>query len=420
MTIENPLRYKKISKCRICDNTNLVPVVDLGSQALTGIFPKTKGQSLTSGPLRLVKCHEIDSKVCGLLQLEHSYDSSEMYGDNYGYRSGLNASMVDHLKSKVQKICATTQFEDADLVIDIGCNDGTTLGFYPKNLQLVGIDPTINKFLQFIPKNIDVIPEFFSSKLVKDRYSKKAKIITSFSMFYDLEDPIAFAKDISESLDENGKWIFEQSYMPTMLESLAYDTICHEHLEFYGLHQIEWLINKAGLKIVDVELNDINGGSFSVTAMHQLSNIYPPNNNVSNLLKNEVSIGLDGLDPYLDFQSRIEGTKQSLVKFIDIAKKQGKTIMGIGASTKGNVLLQYCNLGPDSIPFIGDVNPDKFGHVTPGTFIPIVDEVEVLNRNPDYLLILPWHFKNFFLNNPLYKGKTLVFPLPTLEVVNVL
>jgi NDP-4-keto-2,6-dideoxyhexose 3-C-methyltransferase len=410
------LRYKKISQCRICGNSNLICVVDLGEQSLTGIFPKSQNNKLTSGPLRLVKCHG-SPDVCGLLQLEHSFDLDEMYGDNYGYRSGLNPSMVEHLKGKVTSILRQTSLSDGDLVIDIGCNDGTTLGFFPKSLRLVGIDPTSKKFAAYIPNNIDLITEFFSKHLVHQRYQQKAKVITSFSMFYDLEDPIHFARQISEVLDDDGIWVFEQSYMPAMLEKIAYDTICHEHLEFYGLKQVQWLLDKAGLIAVDVELNEVNGGSFSVTAMHKHSALANPSLRILDLLHQEDLKRLDQLEPYLEFEKKIQISRSELKDFVENANMQGKTIFGIGASTKGNVLLQYCNFTAQDISKIGDVNPDKFGAFTPGTRIPIESEESVLKQHPDYLLVLPWHFKNFFLDNPIFKGSTLVFPLPKLEVI---
>lgn len=411
--------YNKISKCRICGNHNLVPVVDLGDQYLTGVFPRHRAdEEITCGPLRLVKCHGGEDS-CGLLQLQHSYDLSEMYGDNYGYRSGLNASMVRHLQDKVGRIRSIVDLKAGDLVVDIGSNDGTTLRAYPDNLQLVGIDPTGEKFKQYYEQHIQLIPDFFSADLLKRAFpGKKAKVITSFSMFYDLESPVDFAKQIASVLDPHeGIWVFEQSYMPLMLERNAYDTICHEHLEFYGLKQIVWLADKAGLEVVDVEINDINGGSFSVVAAHKGSKYHDVNGVVARLLESEAAAGLSSLAPYQAFSRRMEESRLALQNFVSKAKIEGKKIYGLGASTKGNVVLQYCGFTENDITAIGDVNPDKFGALTPGSWIPIEDETKVLARNPDYLLVLPWHFREFFVKNPIFKGRNLVFPLPQLEVV---
>ena len=411
--------YEKISKCRICGSTELVPVVDLGEQYLTGVFPREKSpRTQTKGPLRLVKCYGGDD-VCGLLQLEHSYNLDELYGENYGYRSGLNASMVRHLHGKVERIQGIVDMRAGDLVVDIGSNDGTTLGAYPDNLLLVGFDPTGEKFRRYYASHINLISDFFSAgRLTQAFPGRKAKVVTSFSMFYDLERPMDFALEVASVLDpDEGIWVFEQSYMPLMLERNAYDTICHEHLEYYGLKQIVWLAERVGLKIVDVELNNVNGGSFSVVVALPSSRHANSHGIISRMLADEEAAGLSGLAPYQAFFDRIEQSRRSLQEFVADVHREGKRLCGLGASTKGNVLLQYCGFNSDDIDAIGDVNPDKFGAITPGTWIPIEDESKVLAASPDYLLVLPWHFRDFFLRNQALTGRSLVFPLPQLEVI---
>lgn len=412
-------KYKKVVKCRVCGNVNLTRVLDLGCQMLTGVFPSSKDMQVTVGPLRLVKCTGEDD-VCGLLQLEHSYDLGEMYGDNYGYRSGLNASMVKHLHSKVQKIMRQVELTKDDLVIDIGSNDSTTLQAYPNTeLQLVGIDPTGIKFHKYYPTHIQLIPDFFSAALVKKKFGEqKAKVVTSFSMFYDLEDPMAFMQQVYEVLTDDGIWVFEQSYMPTMLEMNSYDTVCHEHLEFYSLHQIKWMADRVGFKIIDVEFNDINGGSFSVT----VSKSQGESNSagvVRKILDEETQKGLNTLAPYYEFAERVAKTKSDLLQFVEMAHNENKTVSVIGASTKGNVLLQYCGLTTKEIDFVGEVNPEKFSCYTPGTWIPIISEEDLLTQKPDYLIVLPWHFRSFFELNKDFSGMSLIFPLPKVEVVKI-
>jgi len=411
--------YKTIEKCRICGNSNLVEVVNLGEMMLTGVFPKSKNESITAGPLSLVKCIG-DKDTCGLLQLCQSYDLRELYGMNYGYRSGLNRSMVDHLHSKVKKIMNIVQLKESDLIIDIGSNDGTTLAAYPPDLSnLVGIDPTGVKFKDFYQPHIKLIPDFFSKTLILEHFGpQKAKVVMAFSMFYDLEEPLSFMQGVYDILDDNGIWVFEQSYMPRMLETNSFDTVCQEHLEYYGLSQIKWMTDRVGFRIIDVELNDINGGSFSVTVSKQNSQ-YAVAENLNELLQQEHKRGLSTLQPYREFAVQISLFKEELLTFLRRARKDGKTVMGLGASTKGNVILQYCGITEQDLPCIGDVNTDKFGCYTPGTMIPIVPESEVLAKNPDYLLVLPWHFKKFFLSNNHLRGRNLVFPLPKLEIVKV-
>ena len=410
--------YKKIEKCRICGNTHLECVLDLAEQMLTGVFPHEKNAKVTTGPLRLVKCMGGD-EVCGLLQMEHSYDLGEMYGENYGYRSGLNASMVEHLNNKVKRILDLVELHKGDLVIDIGSNDSTTLQAYPSGPVLVGVDPTGVKFRDNYPPHIQLIPDFFSSALVKERFpEQKAKVVTSFSMFYDLEDPMDFMLQVFEVLADDGIWVFEQSYMPTMLDTNSYDTVCHEHLEFYALRQIKWMADRVDFKIVDVEFNDVNGGSFSVTVSksHGDITIAPV---VKRILDEESKKGLNTLTPYNEFSERVIQTKQDLLRFMEEARADGKSVSVLGASTKGNVLLQYCSLGNNKIDFVGEINSEKFNCYTPGTWIPIIPENELLAKKPDYLIVLPWHFRSFFIANKKYSGMNLVFPLPKVEVVKV-
>jgi len=344
-----------------------------------------------------------------------------MYGDNYGYRSGLNKHMVAHLHAKIAAIQGMVALAPGDLVIDIGANDGTSLGAYREDLLLVGVDPTGAKFQQFYKSHVQLIPDFFSASLIENAFpGRRAMVITSFSMLYDLENPVAFALDIAKVLDESdGIWVFEQSYMPLMLERVAYDTACHEHLEYYGLQQIMWLLDRVGLKVVDVDLNDVNGGSFSVVAASNHSKLAVKTEKISNLLAAEMRAHLNDLTPYQDFDAQIKKAKAGLVDLVKNARQQGKRVAALGASTKGNVLLQYCGFTPQDIEVVGEVNPDKFGTYTPGTWIPIEDEKTILAKGYDFLIVLPWHFRSFFIESPIFKGQKLVFPLPSLEVVTL-
>ena len=408
---------KKIEQCRVCGNTNLIEVLDVGVQTLTGVFPRSRDEKITAGPLKLVKCLG-SIEACGLLQLQHSYDLREMYGDNYGYRSGINPSMVAHLHGKITKILAEIHPTTGCLIIDIGSNDSTTLQAYPQGkYTLVGIDPTGVKFRKYYPDHIQLIPDFFSrAKVIELFGDKKAEIITSFSMFYDLEDPLAFMREIEAVLSDNGVWVFEQSYMPTMLARNSYDTVCHEHLEYYDLKQITWMAARVGLKVIDVELNEVNGGSFSVVAAKQSSSRIQ-SNNVKAIMDEEIKLKLDTLQPYRDFESRVKQCRMGLLNFLQEAKREGKTVVGLGASTKGNVILQYCGITEQQIKAVGEVNLDKYGAFTPGTLIPIVPQDQLLSSRPDYLLVLPWHFRAFFEQSPKFHGINLVFPLPQVEIV---
>ena len=411
-----------ISLCRICGNQELVPILDLGNQSLTGIFPKERESDVQTGPLILVKCFGEGPGICGLVQLQHSYDPDDLYSTNYGYRSGLNNSMVDHLENLVREIETQLDLETDDIVLDIGSNDSTLLrSFSRPDIRPVGIDPTGEKFREFYPKNITLIPQFFSKAVFQEHFgTEKAKIITSIAMFYDLETPISFVEQIRDVLDENGVWVFEQSYLPSMLAMNAYDTVCHEHLEYYGLKQIKWILDQTGLKIVDVNFNQINGGSFRVTAALKSSSYVEATTLVQRILSEEESKQLDTLLPYSQFEKRVSRHKDELRSLLEKLKMEGAQIAGYGASTKGNVLLQYCNISSDELPWVADINPDKFGKYTPGTGIPIVSETYAKSMGTDHFLVLPWHFKENILARErefLREGKHLIFPLPTVHVV---
>jgi len=409
--------YRAIDRCRISDSNHLISVLDLGYQALTGVFPLNADEAVTCGPLELVWCPD-----SGLTQLRHSYDPSEMYGDNYGYRSGLNSSMVSHLTDKVNYLERLVKLEIGDVVLDIGSNDCTTLKAYqtPK-LQRIGIDPTGLKFKQFYPEDVRLVPDFFSADAYRVIEAKEARIVTSIAMFYDLEAPIEFAKQIESILADNGVWHFEQSYLPSMLRLNSYDTICHEHLEYYSLAAVNRILVAAGLRVVDVVMNAVNGGSFAVTAAKADNKSVLTNHAVVDwLLEQEDRMGLNTPRPYREFEERVFRHRDDLVRLIRTLNSDGKRVLGYGASTKGNVLLQFCGFTHDDIPAIAEVNAEKFGRVTPGSHIPIVSEADARAMQPDYFLVLPWHFKEVILKREkdyLISGGRFIFPFPEIEII---
>ena len=409
--------YRQISKCRVGNDSHLVSVLNLGHQALTGVFPRTASQAVTSGPLELVWCPS-----SGLLQLNHSYDAGEMYGDNYGYRSGLNQSMVNHLTDKVAYLERLLTLNPGDVVVDIGSNDATTLKAYrSKDIRRIGIDPTGKKFAAYYPKEISLVPDFFSAAAVRSVEKRPARIVTSIAMFYDLDSPVEFARQIESILADDGVWHFEQSYMPSMLRTNSYDTICHEHLEYYSLGVVKTILELAGLRLVDVVMNSVNGGSFAVTAAKSSNKSIRANHAVVDwLLEQEDRMGLGTPRPFRDFEERVFRHREDLTRLIGSLNADGKKIVGYGASTKGNVLLQFCGLTAKDIPAIAEVNQDKFGCFTPGSHIPIVSEPDSKAMAPDYFLVLPWHFKDGILRREkeyLAAGGKMIFPFPEIEIV---
>jgi hypothetical protein len=406
----------RIASCRLGGSADLVSVLDLGEQALTGVFPANEREAVRNGPLELVWCSS-----CTLLQLAHSYGPEELYGDNYGYRSGLNGSMRLHLARKATGLEALVGLSHGDVVLDIGSNDGTLLGSYGTNsVRRIGIDPTAARFAEHYPEDTEIVADFFSAARFSDVSDAPARIITSIAMFYDLGNPVEFAQDVRDCLAPEGVWHFEQSYMPSMLPSVAYETVCHEHLEYYSLATVRRILDEAGLELIDVRFNRVNGGSFAVTAGHVGSRIARNAALTEWFVGQEERIGLATAEPFRRFAASVFQHRTDLVELVETLRSAGASMMGYGASTKGNVLLQFCGFGPEHLAAIGEINEGKFGRVTPGSGIPIISEEEMRAQRPDYLLVLPWQFHDGIVEREgeyLRRGGRLIFPLPEIEIV---
>jgi NDP-4-keto-2,6-dideoxyhexose 3-C-methyltransferase len=403
-----------IAECRVCGNRTLLQVLNLGEQALTGVFPHSRTEVVPTAPLELVKC---SPDGCGLVQLRNTADLRLMYGLQYGYRSGIRPFMINHLRSKVDELTRLVDIGPDDLVLDIGSNDGTLLSAYPADgPTLVGVDPTGDKWREFYPEYVDLIPDFFSRDVFAAHYgSRRAKVVTSIAMFYDLPDPLGFMEDVEGTLTDDGVWMLEMAYLPAMLEATAYDVICHEHLEYYALRQIEWMAERVGLDIVRAEITEVYGGSLCVTLAKRGSGHRRDEAALNRLRAREAGLGLDSMAPYESFGRRVREHRDHLRDFLDTSRKDGKLTLGYGASTKGNVILQYCGIGEESLPCIGEVSSEKAGRFTPGTLIPIVSERAALAQRPDQLLVLPWVYRDGFIEREsefLSRGGKLVFPLP--------
>jgi SAM-dependent methyltransferase len=409
--------------CRVCGSSALTKVIDLGEQYLQGSFvkPGKEMPPMRKIPLSLLRCDSVrDERACGLLQMEHTVPPEILYSA-YWYRSGTNNTMRQHLRGIAEDAAAIFN-KSVACVLDIGCNDGTLLKFYPNDFQKYGVDPS--DVAQEIKDDITVVQDIFPSDELNSRLQgKQLDIITSIAMFYDLEDPIAFTKEIKKVLSPDGIWIFEMSYMPTMLRMTSYDTICHEHLEYYSLAVIEYILRQAGMKIFNVALNAINGGSVRCYATHADNFIYKKDefvHNIKILHQEEFDLELDTNKPYKNFQDRVNVHKEELISLMKGLKKEGKRIHIYGASTKGNTILQWCGIDNRIVDVAAERNPDKYGARTLGTDIPIVSEAESRAMNPDYYLVLPWHFKEEFIEREretLSRGIGLIFPLPTIEIV---
>jgi len=416
------MHIKTRTTCRVCGSSSLTKVIDLGEQYLQGSFikPGKEMPSTRKIPCVLVRCNpENDENACGLLQMEHSVPPEILYAA-YWYRSGTNNTMRNHLKSIVDSVTEIVRKKDA-IVLDIGCNDGTLLNYYPKGGMRYGIDPS--DIAQEVADAIVVQDIFPSKKLVEVLEGKSLDIITSIAMFYDLENPVDFVKGIKQHLSSKGVWLFEMSYMPQMLQLDSFDTICHEHLEYYSLAVIETILKKAGMRLFKISFNDINGGSIRCFATHDTNITYDSPGDIkflNEVRQAEFDMELDTDKPYKAFWERISLLKTELHDLLIQLKSEGNKIHIYGASTKGNTILQWCDIDNSIIDYAAERNPDKYGAMTLGSSIPIISESESRAMNPDYYLVLPWHFKEEFVQREeesIKKGVGFIFPLPKVSII---
>ena len=372
-------------------------------------------------------------ELTGNVRLEKAAPLDVMYG-KYWYRSGINQSMKNELQRIVNSILDVKKLKENDIWVDIACNDGTMFDFIPNNIIKIGIDPVDNSYKNESEKRSDlIIQDYFSADVYKKSKfgTQKAKVVTSIAMFYDLENPDTFIQDVGEILDDNGLWVLQLSYTPLMIEQLAFDNICHEHIYYYSLFNLKKLMEKNGFKIVDCQLNDTNGGSFRVYVMKENADVKKfatqPHRDVCNfriqsLLTLEEKLKLDSVDTWMDFYNRILDLKEQTVSFIKSEKEKGKKIWGYGASTKGNTLLQYFGLDNTLIDGIAERSVYKWGLKTVGTNIPMYSEEQMRNEKPDYLLVLPWHFISEFVERErdfLLGGGKFIVPCPRFQIIGL-
>ncbi len=413
-------RVKTRTTCRVCENP-LESIFSLGEHYVSNFLSPGEDDGIKV-PLELVLCRR-----CRLLQLKHTVPADLLYR-NYWYRSGTNKTMRDALADIANTGELLMHLQKGDSVLDIGCNDGTLLASYrTRGIYKIGFDPAENLASRSRELADKIVRDFFESESFQrdpDLREHRPKIVTSIAMFYDLEDPRRFVADVKKVMHPDGLWVVQMSYLPLMLKQNAFDNICHEHLEYYSLQSFEHLLKLHDFQIVDVELNDVNGGSFRAYARNLSADetIFGDETyrslaagRVRALREQETRMGLNETTTYIDFARWVERIKADVVSFIQEQVRRGKTVYAYGASTKGNTLLQYFKLDNSRIIAAADRNPDKWGKVTVGTHIPIVSEEEARVAKPDYFLVLPWHFVEEFQareRDYLLSGGRLIMPLP--------
>ncbi len=412
---------KTRESCRVCGSNKLIPILSLGDQFVTN-FVEEPRKDYVKGPLELVLCN-VEDGGCGLLQLRHTINRDVLYR-KYWYRSGISTTMVKALANVAYSAGKLVRLSSGNIVIDIGSNDGTllrqfktpgliTVGFEPSNLWKLGIEGTSK-----------IINDYFSYKAFRREFgNKKAILITSIAMFYDLEDPNTFVENIRECLDEDGLWIIQMNYLGLMLENNTFDNISHEHLEYYSLMSLENLLNRHGMEPFDVELNDVNGGSFRIYVRHSGGKIrgsLGAEDRLKKLKEYEKEKEFSKNRIYEKFAEKIEKTKRDVMHFLKQETKKGKRVFIYGASTRGLVVLQYFGIDKKLIEAAVDKNPDKWGRYIVGTGIPIMSVEYCRKEKPDYLFVLPYHFieeikdqEEDFLKN----GGKMIVAIPRLQII---
>jgi NDP-4-keto-2,6-dideoxyhexose 3-C-methyltransferase len=412
-----------IEKCRVCGNRSLQPCLSLGSQYLSSMFPETLDyrSKVPCLPLELVICEPTDgNKTCGLVQLAHDLDLSQMY-EHYPYTSATNSAMPAILKDVADSGRRARALGAGDVVMDIGCNDGTLLRFFEGDpVDLVGIDPAKNVAFTLPPERCKHTRDYFSRDAYERLTSKKASLIFSIAMYYHLHDPVGFSQQVAGCLADDGVWIIQMAYLPAMLTTNMYDNIVHEHAGYYATIHMKWIMERVGLEIFDVELNDVYGGSFRVFVKKKGSPLHPPTGRYREVLRDEAAAGIYEVATYQAFAERIQKTRDDLNTLCARARAERKTIWVYGASTKGNTIVQYCGLGPDELVAAADANPFKLGKFIVGADIPIQDEAAMRAAKPDYLLALPYSFVDSFMKREqalIAAGTKFIVPLPDVKVL---
>jgi SAM-dependent methyltransferase len=406
------MNYQKIVKCRVSKKKDLVLVGKFKGMSLTGIFPKKINQKIPYFPFEVVY-----SKKSQLLQLKHNYNPNLLYGNSYGYMSRLNPVMVEHLKKKSKILKKKINLKKNDFILDIGSNDGTFLNFF-NGLHSYAVDPSISKLKKNYNKNIKKIPFIFEKGFTFIK-KKKFKFISAIAMFYDLKDPIDFMNKIKKILRNDGIFHIEVAYLPEIIKRFSYDTFCQEHYEYYSMLALKFLCNKTNMKIVDFGFNNINGGSIWLNIAHQNSAFKSNSKKIKKQILLELKEKINKPETYKKYFKKVLTHGNEINSIIKKINAKGKNIYALGASTKGNVILQNAKLDNTLIKGVFDVNKKKFNKFTPHSKIKILDEKKIKNLKVDYILLLIWHFNKFIINKikKLNRNIKIIIPFPKIKII---
>jgi NDP-4-keto-2,6-dideoxyhexose 3-C-methyltransferase len=408
-----------LERCRVCGNTELAPVIDIGEQYLSSIFPDDLDyrDEVPRSRLDLSVCVKRDG-TCGLPQLSRHHDISAMYAA-YPYASATNAAMRKILADVAEGGRARVDLRPGDVVLDIGGNDGTLLANFGENdLDLVIVDPATVESA-FESERLARVTDFFSAEAYRGVAERPASLVFSIAMYYHLDDPLTFTREVAEVLADDGVWVIQMAYLPAMLRTNMYDNIVHEHAGYYATRHMQWIMERAGLEVFDVELNDVYGGSFRVF-VQRAGGARGPTERLARVLADEDRVELFDVRTYRGFQRRIEQTRDELMALFDEIAERGETVWIYGASTKGATILQFCGLDAERIEAAAEASPFKIGKYIVGADVPIRDEAAMRAARPDWLLALPYSFVDAFMEREralVEQGTRFIVPLPQVRTL---
>lgn len=419
--------FKTISKCKICGSSDLTDVIQLAPQHLSATFVKTNdGLDIAKikVPMTLTLCDKSkNAKNCGHLQMREEVNPDLLYRQ-YFYRSATNDMMRADLKNVIEDVTSKAKPQANDIVIDIGANDCTTLQFYPETLTRVGYEPAQNIDWSGVPKSIKIINDYFNAAAFEKTFpGKKAKAVTCNAMFYDLSDPNTFVKDVKKILADDGVWSIQLSYLPLMIENMNFYDICHEHLSYYSLATLQRLMEQNGLFIFAASENHVNGGSLRAFVTHDKNKSFMTPAFAADLKKfadRETAMKLESAETYKAFDKKMNELATKVRGYIETEIKNGRRVVGLGASTKGNVLLQFFGITKNHFAAISERNTDKVGLRTLGTDFELVSEEAARDMRPSCMLVLPWYFKDEIVKREqayIKGGGKLLMPMPYAHLV---
>ena len=411
---------RNINKCRVCGSEDLVPYLDLGMMPLVNRYLSRPDADAAEPrfPLKVLLC-----RGCSLSQLSVVVDPKVLFSE-YDYYSSISQTFQRHCELLAESLKREMNLTPDDLVIEIASNDGCMLSkFKALGMRVRGVEPAKNLAKVAEARGLPTLCEFWGSDAAKtvEASDGKAKVVVATNVLAHVDDLHGFIRAVKEVLHPQGVFVFEVPYMVHFIDRTEFDTTYHEHLSYFLLRPLQRALEANGMRVIDALEFAIHGGSIRVIAQIEGGNLQPKSS-VQELIRLEQEKGLFDTAAYFLCAERVKLIREELSVFLKGLKARGRKIAAYGASAKGNILLNYCGLGPETIDFVVDDTPAKQGKFYPGNHLPIVSKDALQREKPDYLLLLAWNFADELMKNTAeygLLGGRWVIPIPALQVVAV-